>query len=806
MWNLFCSVIIVFELLLLSWFIIEKIRKSKLTDTILFIGFVFTVNFTVHLLATVYKYSFTDCNENMIIEIIGGIGSAVKMFVGEVNEGALSKIANDYPIFMVVYVLGICLALISTINTIFEAIDHTIRNSIRLSKAMKADVCDIVVGNSTNALKYARESGAVILLDVNVSKDIVNNLIEDGYAVLHKSFTPKLLGSRIFRKTTRYNIICPESENSLEFINTIINYIILDFENRNLHLFVEIEGDKAETVRREFIGKGLLNAINQSRLSFLMKNQQLLIKTICNSIENDVFNNLGNDINSCTNILKNLRESLISLLKESTEKNIADICETKTDISKATVLCYEDDFLNTYLDTICTDISSPKLIDAIKNAINSTAKTKLCEIIDNYLTIPSIDTFSTHELLARTFTEENPVSKYLPDEFFTNGALKPESDIAVFIVGYGKLGHELYKHSILNNQYVTYTDEYKVLPLHYYLCDKNIDTSEWLITGLNESLVELNDYADDYFPIPELPYKTDVISANTSSREVINAIRNHVRKPDSYAFIIIDSENDYSNIEISAKIQTLLHGNNNYHIAVRCEDASVVDDEYITYFGKNENVFNHEVIVNDVFSSMGVKLNEMYLAHYASDEDKKRTDFAKYIQQLGTMSWLGLDHFTKYSNIYSAMNLRVKLNLLGFDYLNDGKGENISLVKRYIKYDGNQNYESNFTPSIRNALIAQEHARWNAYHLINEWMPLKKDDITEKSRDNAVKFIVKFPEIKKHACITTHLGLHDLSSYLSNKANNGSLPSKYDYYTNDEFLIAGVEEMLGSFRYSITKR
>ena len=70
-----------------------------------------------------------------------------------------------------------------------------------------------------------------------------------------------------------------------------------------------------------------------------------------------------------------------------------------------------------------------------------------------------IDTFSTNELLARTFIEANPVTEYLPKEYIENAAIKTGTEISVFVLGFGTLGQEVYRQSVLNNQLVTFDGE-----------------------------------------------------------------------------------------------------------------------------------------------------------------------------------------------------------------------------------------------------------------------------------------------------------------------------------------------------------
>jgi len=395
-------------------------------------------------------------------------------------------------------------------------------------------------------------------------------------------------------------------------------------------------------------------------------------------------------------------------------------------------------------------------------------------------------------------------TKYLPKEYMENAAIKRDTEINLFILGFGKLGRELYRQSVLNNQLVTYDGTYKVLPINYYLCDTGIDASEWNIGGLAETLSELD--TADYFVFPELPFRTNVIDKAPFSRDVLNVVKKLVKKDNSYTYVIVDTDEDCLNIEIGAKLKTLLYGAENYHLFVRSEAAYIEDDAIITYFGKSDSVFNHDVIVNDSLSVMAKKLNEVYTAQYAREE-RNRPDFAQYIQKKAEEDWKGFDYFILYSNIYAAMNLRVKLNLLGLDYTKDGKGENTALIKQRHQYRGEYTYKDYLECSARNALIAQEHARWNAYHLLGEYLPLEKSGITVKSNDGKkIRFNVKNMAAKRHACLTTYQGLDALSTYLAERAGEGYEAKDYDYYVYDEMLITSAEELLTSLGYSVTEK
>ena len=662
---------------MLLGFIVGRFKKRRFNETALFIGAVLVVNFSLYLVPYLYGVLELGDESNIIVGLIGCLGSSIKLFVGEPEVEAIAEFTSVFAHFSVAYMLGVLIALLTTVSTAIEAFRNSITNGFRLAKSLKKDSCDIVVGNSAKALHYAKTCNAVLLLDDGVEKETVKELIEDGYAVLRKSFTVQLLASRQLNATTRYNIVCTEAEKALDYIDTFIAYKKAEANAKNVYLYVELEGEKAETVRREIIEKNTMEAF--------------------------------------------------------------------------------------------------------------------------------IDTFSTSELLARTFIEEHPITKHLPGSYIQDAAIKNGTEIHVFMLGFGKLGQELYRQSILNNQLVTFDGEYKVMPINYHLCDTGIDATEWNIGGLREALSELN--AAEHFPLPEMPFKTTVVDKAHTSREVLTAIKAQIKKDSSYTVIIIDTDEDCRNIEIGAKLKTMLFGSENYHIFVRSEAAYTEDDEFVTYFGNSEDVFNHDVIVNDSLSAMAKKLNEVYTAQYAGAQERNRPDFAQYIQQKAEKDWNALDYFTLYSNIYSAMNLRTKLNLLDLDYVKDGNGANTARITERHGHKGEYAYSEYFTPSVRNALIAQEHARWNAYHLLSEYLPLDKNGITVKSDDGKkVRFNVKNTAAKKHACLTTYNGLNDLSAYLAEKAGNGCTAADYDYYIYDEMLITSAEELLNSLGYSVIEK
>lgn len=675
MWMFLTVLILLVEAGLLVSFIIGRAKKRNLNEALIFLGTAFAVTFLLHLVPFFYKLFVLGTGDNLVLGLLKSFNAALELFVGKPAPGEVEAFAAEVPLFSVAYLIGAGMAVLATVSAAVEAFGNQVRNSFRLRRVLKQPTCDLVVGCSPEALQYAQNSGAVLLLDNSVTKEAAVGLMEENFVVMRKGMSSRLMEDRRFNTTTRYNIICTQAELSLNCVDAFIAYKKAAPAERNVYLYVQSEGAKAEAVRREIIEKS------------------------------------G--------------------------------CEQW------------------------------------------------------------IDTFCAEELLARQFAEKHPITKFLPKEWIKDGAVRPDVRLHTFLLGFGPLSQELYRQSILNNQLVTFAeDTYKLLPVWYHIFDRDAEAEKWDGTELKQALAELN--AAQYFPLPELPWEAQISDKSPDSRACLQAIRKALQVENSYGLVIIDTGSDFDSIELGAKLRRQLSDMDNFHIFVHSAESFAQDSGKITYYGKAQAVYTHDVIVNDSLSTMAKKLNEVYTAKQKRAE-RNRPDFAQYVQSEAEKAWNGFDYFTLYSNLYSAMSLRLKLNLLGLDYVADGKGENLTLLKGRYPSEESYSYDEHEKPSVRNALIAQEHARWNAYHLLEGYLPLAKDRITEKpSEGGRVRFQVKDTAAGYHACLTTYQGLSQLSAYLGEKA--GCEAKEYDYYTYDEMLMNSAEELLGALGYSLIER
>lgn len=633
-----------------SW---ERCQKGRL-------GVTAVLNFVLQVLPKLYNNAASgEGSTNHFFILFDSIGDAVKMFVAEVNVNDFAEFARQYKLFYCVFSLGFLMAIANTIVVAFILYRRIFKNRNLLKKRLRAPVCDVVVGTNAPALKYVQNNkNSVLLADDKVGKGTIANLMDSNIAVLHHNISNGFFTHSFFKKKSRYNIICIGNEyNVINYINSFIAYKNAHPKSTNFYLYVEIESDISESIRREIIDKS----------------------------------------------------------------------EYKS-----------------YIFTFCSN-----------------------------------------ELLARTITEQHPFTKYLPREYIEKAAIKPDTKLNVYILGFGNLNRELYRQFIYRNQFVSFKKgEYNILPVNYYICDDSIDEDDEIISGFSKSIEELK--KSDYIALPEPPFKAETIQSSPTCHSIISRIKDSIKAENSYTFIVVNTDDDCRNIELGVKLKNRFSDNNNFHIFIKTEATYAKDTETITYFGKGDDVLQHEVIVNDSLSKTAIKLHELYI-----------------LKKMQSEPWDKLPYFKVISNIQAALNLRVVLNLLGLDYIADGKRENLDLIEKRLQRVPNTCLKDYFKQTNINAIIAQEHTRWTAFHILNEYLPLKTSAIVKTKKDNEVSFITQKPEIKKHACITTHKGIGLLAEHLAKLAENGATPEQFETYQYDVILVETIKTLFEEFGHSI---
>ena len=685
MFDAVCIVLLIIELLTIAWFIYGKFKKKKMSDTAIFVGIAFIINILTNLIPYLYERIILNHEVNIFFEVIKSVITTPKAFVGLIDFDGAVEFSKYMPVYPYVFLLGSLIAVSGTVSATVEAYYHQIFNGFRTTLNLNKDKCDVVIGLSEQALLYAKNNkGCIVLSNETISKERLITHVSKGYIIWNKVFDLNLLKSRVFNKKTQYNIICFSEVNKfLKYLEMFISYQKLDVsKKKKIDLFLEVQENKIETVRREII-----------------------------------------------------------------EKN--------------------------HLESVVT-------------------------------------VFSRNELMARDFVEKHPITKYLPKEVFEEDtSIKSTENIHIFFLGVTKLNEELFKQFSINNQLVTFkNNQYKIHPINYYFYDENKKNDNYIIKDLITDINSLE--KDKYLDVPEVPFNVTYSNEPVSSKQTIKNIISKVEEKNSHVLIIVDLDDEYRDVDLGARINGLLSKYDNYHVFVCGEENYNVNENHLTYYGNSKKILTHEVIVNESLSTMAKEMNKMYYKQQLADK-KDDPNFLELVENEAQKSWEKLNYFSLYSNIHLALSLRFKLNLLGLDYIKDGKGENIDLITSC--YDVNsfdKDYSSYFKRNKRNAILAYEHARWNAYHLAHEFMPLEKEEIIVSYKDESkVKFVTKNVLLKRHACLTSFNGLDELTKHLtklaSKELNKEISIDTYDFYKYDESLILDAPEIMKELGYSIKK-
>ena len=434
--------------------------------------------------------------------------------------------------------------------------------------------------------------------------------------------------------------------------------------------------------------------------------------------------------------------------------------------------------------------------------------------IDNLVTIqnkilqdkkefsPFINFFNRFELTSLKFNEEYPITKYishLVDEdlgaIYNDGGseeisidyidsrtnemttinVKNEYSKAINVIylGYGRSSREIHRGSIMNNQLVSIDKNNKLSNhlINYFAFDKNSFSAEYKNNIYYQNRFENNkdEYdKDTYYERMEPTSRFYPISVDINTNEFYYDIIKIAKMNNSYTSIVISLAEDLDNIDYALKLVQLFKQLNisKYHLFVRIKEKNqntieLLNDDNITFFGWKQSVLNHDVIVNDD------------LLNLAKMTSKKYSEKNKSLLYLG---WYNLSPIKQKSNIYANLNIRVKLNLIGYDYdVIDSIADNEilleeienKLIAKKDSYDDYLFFNKKEKPCLANIISFQEHSRWNSFYIGNGYVPLPKNDIklieyNDNDGNTKYRMYKDNDDLRMHACLTTY---QDLDNY-----------------------------------------
>ncbi|HKL93697.1 MAG TPA: hypothetical protein VJZ69_00245 [Clostridia bacterium] len=423
--------------------------------------------------------------------------------------------------------------------------------------------------------------------------------------------------------------------------------------------------------------------------------------------------------------------------------------------------------------------------------------------------------FNPFEVRARKFMLENPITSLIPKKWINtdkarlynqaeNGLGRPYRIGNIFI-GFGVNNHQIFKKSICN---------YQLLDIDYnaLIIDKDATRSEKqfrnaapglfdryetvkdakgnLVAKLISRGAELkpNPDGDIYYPSGE--EKTNIVFADIDvlSEDFYKRIIAECESKDIVS-VIISLGNDKLSVETALELRQKLYerelikgkiGDAEYErvrIFVKIAKETVISDETlfndkndidceIKIFGADKEVLTENYIIQEELDFLAKRIANDYWKIAKGDAQTTNA----------VTKWDTLTDLKRESNRYSAMAIKTKLNLLGFD-LRAGDGRiatskevasaystaydlSLSYKQRVEKDTGKfvdfleRDDEGKIRDTARNNLARLEHQRWSIFHLVSGWTKLEIAKVTVISRQDE--------KAKQHACITTFEGLTDL--------------------------------------------
>ena len=423
----------------------------------------------------------------------------------------------------------------------------------------------------------------------------------------------------------------------------------------------------------------------------------------------------------------------------------------------------DENRINGYI--MYSDYEKSQYIEAVKNAKGR------------------IRLFNQYDLTARAFVDQYPLTSLIDKSLIDDkmGLLKISKVNYVFL-GFGKTNQQIFKKTICNNQFIDDKIHY-----HIFSEDPSKDKDRFL-QGLK---IEQLTASEDYFDLPRgfenVHFdKKDVCCASFYEK------LNEVTSESNLNVFIIALGNESRNLEVAFEITQYLQEQEitNAKIFVKSKyNELYFTDEIIKIgnlmaFGQAKSTFTYHLIINEELDEIAKQI------HLAYKSDK---------------SWDEISLFEQESSRYAAMNIKTKLNLIGYDLVKDGVG--ISKDKYFSKYDPTNerswDYLKNvneairyFTPSIRNHLAKQEHLRWNYSLLMSGWFMMSKSLIKKHKTQ-------KIPTRLLHSCLTSFEGLVDLMKFL---IDLGITPERADYLIKDYFTMDNLPEIIAKTSYRIVER
>ncbi len=439
----------------------------------------------------------------------------------------------------------------------------------------------------------------------------------------------------------------------------------------------------------------------------------------------------------------------------------------------------------------------------------------------------TVHCMNKYQMLSCDFAMEYPITEFIPHLIDKkHAALKENSDVKIIMVGFGKMNRQLFRIYTQNNQCMIMENGRAVeKPLKYVIFDKKKAYDE---SSFNHTYLHYRNWkkdigeADDYFELPPEPADVDFREEDINSAKFPILIEKSLSNNEkSFNMVVVSLGDDRDALDIAEKLAVNVReseADKNTVVFVRIRNSAllrelkndVFNDVPIIPFGDELSLYTYDKIVNPAAESMAKDRHLCYSVE-SRDADKSEEELRREAINTWLFKW---ETIQRNSNIYAILSLRMRLQLLGYDYVplsHPARDASKDFLKDYT--EGNPivyrnetvngkriiNYRVKYREegSPRSILAQTEHSRWNAYHICNGFVPASKTEYLNETKSELIRR-------RRHINLTTFKGLDDYDRW---RTQPETPPEKrpdvifYDYQLMDDAVW-----MLGRNGYKIIKK
>ncbi len=440
-----------------------------------------------------------------------------------------------------------------------------------------------------------------------------------------------------------------------------------------------------------------------------------------------------------------------------------------------------------------------------------------------------------YRMTAVDFIDKYPITRFMTDEIDTEvAAVKPEVDVNVAYIGFGKSNLQLFLTSVENDQLMTVADgKYAMKPVSYWIFDKKDSSGEKNLNhNYHRYFNAMTGYTfvskDDYFELPPFPSDIEPVEdhffkEDINSRAFYIDLYSKLRpKPGrrAYNYVVIAFGSDMENLDLAEKISAKLREwdiDGFTYVFVKIRDGefarSVVEADTgysgaFRVFGKeDEVVYNVDKITRERTELMAMRRHVRY-SEEGADAGMTEEDIVRKAKEKWYGKWVQVQ---RESNAYACLSLRMKLNLLGYDYVpaeTDCPDRTEEFNKRYFAGDEPEYCNGSRRTidygdcvfkedTIRARYAMQEHQRWNAYMICNGYIPATKYEAVHSDKTELMRR-------RRHGNLTTFEGLKEYREYAAKC--RGTTPAAEDVIKYDYQLMDYASDLLSCCGYKITDK